>query len=144
MKEHPDQHKFGFGVLFGIATFLGLMFTLQTYLAYVGTQNHFPWTRDVPLAMGTWYLYALFFPFIYSLAERFRLEPGSYIKNLSIYLLVGAFLAALNGGVIDLLIDRFFAPEGKHHTLAQIFNETFASTWLWRLFLFGAILSICM
>src|SRR6185369_9446462 len=75
-------------------TFLGLIFTPQTYLVNLRSPTPLTWGQAFVATLLLFQVWAVLTPFVLWLGGRFPLEHKRLLRNLGIYLLLSALIAA--------------------------------------------------
>ncbi len=85
------------GLIFGVWTVIGLIFSLQWYFAAYRSEQPVPWTRALYVQMSWGYLWALGTPLVFWLAHRFPIEKQHWRRNLLVHLLTSTLLSFASG-----------------------------------------------
>jgi two-component system, LytTR family, sensor kinase len=80
-------------IIWGVWTFIGLVFTSQFYFSMYRSDRSVEWTYAVYLQMTWAYLWALVTPLVLWLAHRFPLERHHWGRNLSAHILASLLLS---------------------------------------------------
>jgi two-component system LytT family sensor kinase len=108
----------GFLIVVACWTFLGLLFTPQTYLSNLHSPTPFSWWQALLANSVLFYLWAAFTPLVLWLGRRFLLEQPYLLRNLVIHFglsfLVTSLhlflLGQLNYLVLILLVKEYVSP----------------------------------
>jgi two-component system LytT family sensor kinase len=94
------------GLIWGIWTFIGIVFTLQGYFTSYRSERPMPFIDSVYLQMTWSYLWALATPLVLWVAERLPIERNNWIRSsllhVPISILLSVFLTALGHIVLWL------------------------------------------
>src|SRR5215211_726267 len=88
------------GLVFGVWTVIGLIFTLQWYFAAYRSEQPVPWGRALYVQMSWGYLWALATPLVLWLVRRFPIEKHNWRRNLLAHLLASTLLS-FAGGIVS-------------------------------------------
>ena len=102
------------------------------------------WKDQFLRTIGTWYLWATFFPFIHRLAGEFRFARRTRVKSALVHVLAGAAAAILHATIQVLFNDWLLNPQRNWNAIRNILEDYFSSTLLWRFFVYQAILAVCI
>lgn len=80
-------------IIWGVWTFIGLVFTGQFYFSMYRSEQPVPWSYSIYLQMSWAYLWALVTPLILWLAERFPVERNHLWRNLSAHIVTSLLLS---------------------------------------------------
>jgi two-component system, LytTR family, sensor kinase len=92
------------GLVFGVWTVIGLIFSLQWYFAAYRSEQPVPWGRALYVQMSWGYLWALATPLVLWIAHRFPIEKQHWRRNLLVHLLSSTLLSFTAGIVGHLLL----------------------------------------
>jgi len=109
-------------IIWGIWTFIGLVFTLQIYLASYRSQHPMPLADAAYVQMIWAYLFALATPLVLWMVSRIPLERENWRKallHIPISIVLGCLLTALGHVLIWL---RWYWPQGKPLTFVSLSN----------------------
>jgi two-component system LytT family sensor kinase len=108
-------------IIWGIWTFIGLVFTLQGYFTSYRSERPVPFVESLYMQMIWAYLFALATPFVLWAVTRMPLERNNWIRNallhLPISIVLGVLLTAVGRVAIWL---RWGWPLGKPLTFESI------------------------
>lgn len=108
-------------LIFGIWTFIGLVFTLQGYFTSFRSERPVPFFDSFYMQMTWAYLFALATPFVLWAAKHLPLDRQHWVRNgllhLPISIVLGVALTALGRVAIWL---KFGYPEGRPLTLEGV------------------------
>jgi two-component system LytT family sensor kinase len=80
-------------IIWGVWTFIGLVFTSQFYFSMYRSDRSVEWTYAVYLQMTWAYLWALVTPLVLWVAARFPIERNHWGRNLSAHVLASLLLS---------------------------------------------------
>jgi two-component system LytT family sensor kinase len=83
-------------LVFIIATFLGLFFTVQIYLTAASRAEDVSWAQALYWSFGDWYEWALLSPVIFWLCRRFPFERAAWGRSLAALSLAGLALSTIH------------------------------------------------
>ncbi len=99
-------------LIFGIWTFLGVFFTVHTYLVYYSSlraeadlpkeKPDISWSEALRLNLAEVYIWALFAPLIFKLARRFPFDRRRWKFNVPIHVLACVVIAIAEAGISAL------------------------------------------
>jgi signal transduction histidine kinase len=92
------------GMIFGVWSVIGLIFSLQWYFASFRTDQPVPWGRALYVQMCWSYLWALLTPLVLWLVRRFPIEKSRWRRNLLAHLLASTVFSLAAGLVGYLLL----------------------------------------
>ena len=92
------------GLIWGIWTFIGLVFASQWYFGAYRSEKPVEWSRALYVQMTWCYLWALATPLILWLTRRFPVEKQRWPGNLLVHVLASLLLCALVTGAGHILI----------------------------------------
>src|SRR6185369_17393427 len=90
-------------VIVGGWTFLGLLFTPQTYLVNLRSPTPLTWGQALVATLLLFWVWALLTPFVLWLGGRFPLERRRLLRNIGIYLLLSAPVAAAHLVILQIV-----------------------------------------
>ena len=108
-------------LIFGIWTFIGLVFSLQWYFASFRSEQPVEWTRALYVQMSWSYLWALATPLVLWLARRFPIDKQTWLRN-SLLNLLAATLLSFVVGIIGHII--FFLKYGRAAGRTYMFENS--------------------
>jgi len=85
------------GLIFGLWTIIGLVFSAQWYFGAFRSDDPVPWSRALYVQMSWGYLWALATPIILWLARRFPIDKQRWVRNSLMHLLTSTLLAFVTG-----------------------------------------------
>lgn len=142
--QNANSRRNQFGIVFGVATFIGFVFLVQSYLAHIGANQTFKWLEQLGQVMSYWYLWALFFPLIFTIAKHFRFDQGNKFRSLTVWVLAGILISVLDAAIHTFLTSWLFPFGGKPQPWTEVFKAALASTLFWRFLIYSTILTICL
>ncbi len=92
------------GLVFGVWTVIGLIFSLQWYFAAFRSEQPVPWWRSLYVQMSWGYLWALLTPLVLWLVRRFPIEKHNWRRNLLAHLLASTLLSFAGGILSHVLL----------------------------------------
>ena len=102
------------GMVFGVWTVIGLIFTLQWYFAAYRSEQPIPWGRALYVQMSWGYLWALATPLVLWLVRRFPIEKQHWRRNVLVHLLSSTVLSFATGMAGYLLLTfKYGAMPGR-------------------------------
>jgi len=108
-------------LIWGIWTFIGIVFTLQGYFTSYRSERPVPFTEALYMQMVWAYLFALATPLVLWAASRLPIERSSWIRSALLHLPLSIVLAVLLTALGRVLIWlRFAYPAGKPLTFESI------------------------
>jgi two-component system, LytTR family, sensor kinase len=108
-------------IIWGIWTFIGLVFTLQFYFASYRSSRPMPFVDAAYMQMIWAYLFALATPLVLWAATRLPLERENWVRSALLHVPISIVLSVLLTAVGHVLIWlRWGWPEGKPLTLEGI------------------------
>ena len=108
-------------LIWGIWTFIGIVFTLQGYFTSYRSERPVPFTEAFYMQMVWAYLFALATPLVLWAASRLPIERSSWIRSALLHLPLSIVLAVLLTALGRVLIWlRFAYPAGKPLTFESI------------------------
>jgi signal transduction histidine kinase len=118
-------------LIWGIWTFIGLVFTLQMYFTSYRSQRPIPFVDALYLQMTWAYIWALATPLVAWLAKRLPIERHNWLRNSLIHLPISIFLSVIltaAGHIIMWLrwawmYDRSFSFENMTRFVVGNFSE---------------------
>lgn len=108
-------------LIFGIWTFIGLVFSLQWYFASFRSEQPVEWTRALYVQMSWSYLWALATPLVLWLARRFPIDKQTWLRN-SLLNLLAATLLSFVVGIIGHIV--FFLNYGRAAGRTYMFENS--------------------
>jgi two-component system, LytTR family, sensor kinase len=115
-------------IIWGIWTFIGLVFTLQFYFASYRSQRPMPFVDAVYMQMIWAYLFALATPFVLWAVTRMPLERDNWIRNALLHIPISICLSVLLTALGQVLIWlRWGWPHGKPLTFEGIIRFVIAN-----------------
>ncbi len=87
----------------GFGTLLGLFFTAQTYVLYAYAGSPVKWVQAAMMALGEWYLWVAFAPFIIWLSRRFPVDPLRWKRNIFFHIPTSLLVAILHPYLYSIL-----------------------------------------
>ena len=76
-------------IAFAAATFLTLILGTHSYIVHLYDAAISDWGNQFVRTIAGWYLWAAFFPLIFTLARRFHFAAGSRRKSAAVHILAG-------------------------------------------------------
>jgi two-component system LytT family sensor kinase len=108
-------------IIWGIWTFIGLVFTLQVYFASYRSQRPMPFLDAVYVQMIWAYLFALATPLVLSMVARLPLERENWVRSALLHIPISIVLGVLLTGLGDVLIWlRWSWPAGRPLTFEAV------------------------
>jgi two-component system LytT family sensor kinase len=92
------------GIIFGVWTVIGLVFSAQWYFAAFRSEQPIQWSRALYVQMSWGYLWALGTPIILWLARRFPMDKQRWLRNSLMHLLASTLLVFVSGIIGHLII----------------------------------------
>ena len=92
------------GLVFGIWTVIGLIFSLQWYFAAYRSEQPVQWGRALYVQMSWGYLWALATPLVLWLVRRFPIEKHHWRRSVLVHLLASTLLSFASGIAGHLLL----------------------------------------
>jgi two-component system LytT family sensor kinase len=83
------------GIIWGIWTLVGLLFTSQLYFSRLNTERPMPWHKVFLVQMSGAYLWALATPLVLWLARRFPFDRQHWLRNLLAHLAASLLIITL-------------------------------------------------
>lgn len=91
-------------IIFGVWTFIGLVFSLQWYFAAFRSDEPVQWSRALYVQMSWGYLWALATPFVLWLVRRFPIDRQNWLRNSLLHLLTSTLLIFILGVIGHILL----------------------------------------
>ncbi|HUS11376.1 MAG TPA: histidine kinase [Pyrinomonadaceae bacterium] len=108
-------------LIWGIWTFIGIVFTFQGYFTSYRSERPMPFTEALYIQMTWAYLFALATPLVLWAAARLPIERNNWIRSALLHLPLSIVLAVLLTALGRVLIWlRFSYPVGRPLTLESI------------------------
>jgi signal transduction histidine kinase len=108
-------------LIWGIWTFIGLVFTLQGYFTSYRSERPIPFIDSLYIQMTWAYLFALATPLVLWAASRLPIEKSNWIRSSLLHVPISIVLGAVVTGLERVLIWlRFSFPAGKPLTFESI------------------------
>lgn len=95
------------GLIFGVWTVIGLVFSAQWYFAAFRSEQSVPWSRALYIQMSWGYLWALATPLVLWLVRRFPFDKRNWRRSLLSHLFASTwliFIVGIIGHIIFYLI----------------------------------------
>ena len=92
------------GVIFGVWSVIGLIFSLQFYFAAFRSEQPVPWGRSLYVQMTWGYLWALLTPVVLWLVRRFPIEKQHWRSSVLAHLAASTLLSFASGIAGHLLL----------------------------------------
>jgi two-component system, LytTR family, sensor kinase len=113
------------GIIWGVWTLVGLLFTSQLYFSRMNSERAMGWHKVLLVQLSGAYLWALATPLVLWLARRFPFERQHWLRNLLAHLGVSLPLIALIYTVYSNIFRMVYTgqlgyPLGFHATLQNI------------------------
>jgi two-component system LytT family sensor kinase len=103
-KEMWQKRWVRVGLIWGIWTFIGLLFASQWYFAAYRSERPVEWFMALYVQMTWCYLWALATPLILWLTRRFPVERQNWLRNLLVHVCASLLLSGLVCGAAQILI----------------------------------------
>ena len=108
-------------IIWGIWTFIGLVFTLQFYFAAYRSSRPMPFVDAAYMQMIWAYLFALATPLVLWTVPRMPLERDNWVRSALLHIPISIVLSVLLTAMGHVLIWlRWYWPEGKPLTLEGV------------------------
>lgn len=117
---------FRFGLILGIWTVLGLLFSSQLYLATYFTSQPIPLYRVLLLEMSYAYIWAFLTPFMLWLARRFRFERVRWVRRLLVHVAIGPVIGFSMVALHDLMFVLYLAPPGRDFSFTRLLQLAYS------------------
>jgi two-component system LytT family sensor kinase len=91
-------------IIFGVWTFIGLVFTLQWYFAAYRSDQPVAWGRALYVQMSWVYLWALATPLVLWLVRRYPIDKQNWLRNLLMHLLASTLLIFILGVIGHIIL----------------------------------------
>jgi two-component system, LytTR family, sensor kinase len=91
-------------IIFGVWTFIGLVFSLQWYFAAFRSDQPVEWGRALYVQMSWVYLWALATPLVLWLVRRFPIDKQNWLRNLLMHLLASTLLIFILGIIGHIIL----------------------------------------
>ena len=117
------------GLIFGIWTLIGLVFTSQLYFATIRSERPYPWVDAFVQQFTYSYLWALATPLVIWLAERYPIEGQLWLRNLLRHMLFSVVLIFILGSLHHIIYYLYFArPLGKPYLIINTLRNVVYNT----------------
>ncbi|HWS99670.1 MAG TPA: histidine kinase [Pyrinomonadaceae bacterium] len=105
------------GLVFGVWTVIGLIFTLQWYFAAYRSEQPVPWGRALYVQMSWGYLWALATPLVLWLVHRFPIEKQHWRRSVLVHVFASTLLSFATGIAGHLLLSlKYGAVLGRPYS----------------------------
>jgi two-component system, LytTR family, sensor kinase len=117
------------GLIWGIWTFIGLVFAAQWYFGAYRSERPIEWSRALYVQMSWCYLWALATPLILWLTHRFPVEKQNWLRNILIHIFASLILSVVVCGAGHIVMYLNFGrmmgrPYSFSDTLSFIVNNS--------------------
>jgi two-component system LytT family sensor kinase len=92
------------GLIFGVWTIIGLIFSAQWYFAAFRSNDPVPWSRALYVQMSWGYLWALATPLVLWLVRRFPIDKQNWLRTSLTHLLTSTLLIFILGIVGHVIL----------------------------------------
>src|SRR5215210_2274302 len=92
------------GVIFGVWTIIGLVFSAQWYFAAFRSEQPVSWARALYVQMSWGYLWALATPLVLYLVRRFPFDKQKWPRSLFAHLLFSTLLIFIVGIIGHIIV----------------------------------------
>lgn len=125
----------------GGATFLGLLGTLQSYLAWTSAGRPMPFWEIARYWLPDYWLWAALTPAIVWLARRFPIRGRAWKGRLAIHVVIGPLFGAFELVLGGLVIDAMGEFPSGYEGLWDYFAGVFTRYAIWGILIYGLIVA---
>jgi sensor histidine kinase YesM len=108
------------GLILGVWTIIGLVFSAQWYFAAFRSEQPVPWLHALYVQMSWGYLWALATPLVLWLVRRFPIDKQNWPRNILAHLLASTLLIFIIGLISHVIVYlNYGRPMGRTYTFAN-------------------------
>jgi sensor histidine kinase YesM len=112
-------------IIFGVWTFIGLVFSTQWYFAAFRSDRPVEWSRALYVQMSWGYLWALVTPLVLWLVRRFPIDKQNWLRNSLMHLLTSTLLIFALGIIAHILLHLNYGRAlGRPYLFANSLRHT--------------------
>ncbi len=135
------------GLIISAWTLVGLFFATQHYLFQVrrGAPSA-SWSQSLLNTLPDWYLWALFFPCVFWLARRYRIDRHQFLPALAVHVPIGMLMALVHLVLATSVLLALESLRGKpyhFHTLITYIEWNFLLWFHWNALTYMALVALC-